>query len=120
MADPNTARTIAFLTPYVSGVYYGNVLTGAIQAAQRHGARLLVFQETAARLADARLAWQQVDGWVVVLDTSGVERLAQTGAPVVTISTPAPNIPVARCDNQGGTYAAMQHLLAHGRRQIAF
>src|SRR5215216_4980147 len=110
MADPNTARTIGFLSPYVSGIYYGNVLTGAKQAAQQHGVRLLVLQDSAARLADSRLAWDQIDGWVAVLDTTGVERIAQAGVPVVTISTPAPNIPVVRCDNQGGTYAAVQHL----------
>ena len=55
MAESNATRTVAFLTPYVSGIYYGNVLTGAIQAAQRHGVRLMVFQETAARLDRSRL-----------------------------------------------------------------
>ena len=86
MADSNATRTIAFLSPYVSGIYYGNVLTGAIQAAQRHGVRLMVFQETAARLDRSRLAWDQIDGWVVVLDTTGVELIAQSGAPVVVAS----------------------------------
>src|SRR5256885_15310068 len=96
MADSKATRTIAFLSPFVSGIYYGNVLTGAIQAAERHGVRLLVFQETAARLDRSRLAWDQIDGWIAVLDTTGVALLAQSGAPVVTISTPAPNLPVVR------------------------
>jgi DNA-binding LacI/PurR family transcriptional regulator/anti-anti-sigma regulatory factor len=120
MADPNATRTIAFLSPYVSGIYFGNVLTGAIQAAQRQGVRLIVFQETAARLDRWRLAWDQIDGWVAVLDTTGVELIAQSGAPMVTISTPAPNVPVVRSDNQGGMRAAVLHLIAHGHRQIAF
>src|SRR5215204_3605840 len=101
MADSKATRTVAFLTPYVSGIYYGNVLTGAIQAAQRHGVRLMVFQETAARLDQSRLAWDQIDGWIALLDTTGVELIARSGTPMVTISTPAPNVPSVRSDNQG-------------------
>jgi DNA-binding LacI/PurR family transcriptional regulator len=55
MADPKATRAIAFLSPYVSGSYFGTVMTGAMQAAQRHGVRLMVFQETAARLDRSRL-----------------------------------------------------------------
>jgi hypothetical protein len=40
----------------------------------------------------------QIDGWIVVLDTTGIELIAQSGAPVVTISTPAPNVSVLRSD----------------------
>ncbi len=120
MADIKATRTIAFLSPYVSGIYYGNVLTGAIQAAQRHGVRLLVFQDSAARLDRSRLAWDQIAGWILVLDPTGVELIAQSGAPVVTISTPAPNVPVVRSDNRGGMYAAVAHLIEHGHRRIAF
>jgi DNA-binding LacI/PurR family transcriptional regulator len=119
MVDPTAARAIAFLSPFVSGIYYGNVLTGAIQAAQRHGVRLLVFQESGARMAESRLAWDQIDGWVAVLDPTGVDQVAQAGALVVTISTPVPNVPVVRCDNQGGTYTAVLHLIAHGHRSPA-
>jgi len=82
MADPKAIRTVAFLSPYVSGIYFGKVLTGAIQAAQRHGVRLMVFQETAARLDRSRLAWDQIDGWIAVLDTTGVELIAQSGEPM--------------------------------------
>ena len=120
MADSQATRTIAFLSPYVSGIYYGNVLAGAIQAAQRHGVRLIVFQESAARLDRSRLAWDQIDGWIVVLGTTGIELIAQSGAPVVTISTPAPNVPAVRSDNQGGMYTAVLHLIEHGHRRIAF
>lgn len=120
MTAPTPARTIGFLSPYVSGVYYGNVLAGASQAAQRRGARLIVFQESAERLARSRLAGDRVDGWIAVLDTAGVELIAGFGAPVVTISTPAPNLPAVCADNQGGMYAAVTHLIEHGHRRIAF
>jgi anti-anti-sigma regulatory factor len=107
MAKSNATRTIGFVSPYVSGVYYGNVLTGAIQAAQRGGARLMVFQESAAQLERTRLAWDQIDGWIVVLATDGSDQLARAGAPVATISTPAPNLPAVCADNQSGTHAAV-------------
>jgi DNA-binding LacI/PurR family transcriptional regulator/anti-anti-sigma regulatory factor len=120
MTAPTPAPTIAFLTPYVSGVYYGNVLAGASQAAQRRGARLIVFQESAERLARSRLAADQIDGWIAVLDTVGAELIARLGAPIVTISTPARNLPAVCSDNRGGMYAAVAHLLEHGHRRIAF
>ncbi|HEU5103130.1 MAG TPA: substrate-binding domain-containing protein [Roseiflexaceae bacterium] len=120
MTAPTSTRTIAFLTPYVSGVYYGNVLAGASQAAQRRGTRLLVFQESAERLVRSRLAGDQIDGWIVVLDTAGIELIARLGAPIVTISTPTPDLPAVCSDNQGGMYVAVAHLIAHGHRRIAF
>src|SRR4051794_2421916 len=85
MADSKATRTLGFVAPFVSGIYFGNVLTGAIQSAQKHGVRLVIFQESAARLDRSRIAWDQVDGWIVVLDTAGVELIAQSGAPMVTI-----------------------------------
>src|SRR5688572_2603559 len=99
-------QTIGFVTPYVSGIYFGNVLAGATEAARRHGLRLIVFQEAAARLDRSRLAWDQIDGWIVLLDTTGIEMIERSGAPIVTITTPALNMPAVCCDNRGGMYAA--------------
>ena len=92
MAASKATRTIAFLSPFVSGIYFGNVLAGAVQAAQRHGVRLMVFQESAARLDRSRLAWDEIDGWIVVLDTTGIELIVQSGAPVVNPCS-APTVP---------------------------
>jgi DNA-binding LacI/PurR family transcriptional regulator/anti-anti-sigma regulatory factor len=104
----------------VSGVYYGNVLAGASQAAQRRGVRLMVFQESAAQLARSRLAVDHIDGWVAVLDTAGIEQIARFGAPIVTVSTPVPNLPAVCADNHGGMHAAVVHLIEHGHRRIGF
>jgi DNA-binding LacI/PurR family transcriptional regulator len=70
MAHSQPTGTIGFVAPYVSGIYFGNVLAGAGQAARRHGLRLLAFQESLAEMSRARLAWDQVEGWIVVLNTA--------------------------------------------------
>jgi DNA-binding LacI/PurR family transcriptional regulator/anti-anti-sigma regulatory factor len=120
MAHPKPTGTIGFVAPFVSGVYFGSVLAGVGQAARRQGLRLLVFQESLAELSHSGLARDRVDGWIVVLNTEGVEQLAQSGAPVVTVSTPEPDVPSVVSDNFGGTHAAVQHLLDHEHQHIAF
>ena len=120
MAQPKPTGTIGFVAPFVSGIYYGSVLAGAAQAARRRGLRLLVFQESLAELARARLARDRVDAWIVVLNTEGIEQLAQIGAPVVAVSTPVPGLSAVVSDNYGGTHAAVLHLIDHGRQRIAF
>jgi DNA-binding LacI/PurR family transcriptional regulator/anti-anti-sigma regulatory factor len=120
MIHPKPTGTIGFVAPFVSGVYYGNVLAGAGQAARRHGLRLLVFQESLDELSRVGLAREQVDAWIVVLNTDGIEQLAQFGAPIVSVSASAPGLPSVVSDNFGGTHVVVQHLLDHGHRQIAF
>ncbi len=112
--------TIGFVAPFVSGIYFGTVLAGAGKAARLHGLRLLVFQESLAALSHSRLAHDQIDGWIVVLNTEGIERFAQSGAPVVTVSTPVPDLPAVLSDNIRGTQTAVQHLIDHGHQRIAF
>jgi DNA-binding LacI/PurR family transcriptional regulator/anti-anti-sigma regulatory factor len=120
MTHSKPTGTIGFVAPFVSGIYYGSVLAGASQAARRHGLRLLVFQESLAELSRTRLAHNQIDGWIVVLNAEGVEQFVQSGAPVVTVSTPVPNLPAVLSDNVGGTHAAVRHLIEHGHEHIAF
>jgi DNA-binding LacI/PurR family transcriptional regulator/anti-anti-sigma regulatory factor len=120
MTHPQPTGTIGFVTPFVSGIYFGSVLAGAEQAARRHGLRLLVFQESLAELSRVSLARDRVDGWVVVLNTEGIEQFAHSGAPVVTVSTPVPNLPSVVSDNFGGTHTAVLHLIDHGHQRIAF
>ncbi|GAB4214538.1 MAG: hypothetical protein OHK0022_53210 [Roseiflexaceae bacterium] len=113
-------HTIGLLTPYLGGVYHGGVIMGAYQAAQQHGARLLVIQDSPKRIAELRLAWEHVDGWIAVRDVEGVEQLRAAGAAVVTLNNEVPGVPAVRPDNHGGMRAAVAHLIAHGHQQIAF
>src|SRR5262245_23507150 len=120
MTQSKPTGTIGFVAPFVSGVYFGTVLAGAGKAARLHGMRLLVFQESLAELSHSRLAHDQIDGWIVVLYTDGIEQFVHSGAPVVTVSTPVPDLPAVLSDNVGGTQTAVQHLIDHGHQRIAF
>jgi DNA-binding LacI/PurR family transcriptional regulator/anti-anti-sigma regulatory factor len=112
--------TIGYLSPYLGGVYFGGILAGVSQAARQRGLRLLVVQGIPQEVYRSRLAWDLIDGWIVVVETEGIELLAQTGVPVVTVSKHIAGLPAALADNRGGTCAAVRHLIEHGHRRIAF
>jgi diguanylate cyclase (GGDEF)-like protein/PAS domain S-box-containing protein len=120
MSRAQPLHTIGLLIPYLGGIFCGNIIMSAYEAAQRRGARLLVIQESPRRVAQSRLAWEHVDGWIVTLETDGVELLTEAGAVVVTISDTVPGVPAVLPDNYAGISAAMSHLIGHGHRRIAF
>jgi anti-anti-sigma regulatory factor len=64
----------------------------------------------------------QVDGWIVVNNADGLELLAHTGVPIVTIGAQASGVdrPAVFPDNFGGMRAAVSHLIEHGHKRIAF
>src|SRR5215471_8582510 len=111
MTHSKPTGTIGVVAPFVSGIYFGTVLAGAGKAARLHGLRLLVFQESLTELSRSRLAHDQIDAWIAILYTDGIEPFVQSGAPVVTVSTPVPDLPAVLSDNVGGTQAAVQHLI---------
>ncbi len=112
--------TIGLLIPHLGGVYNGNVIMAAYQTARRHGARLLVIQDSPRVVAETRLACDHVDGWIAALNVDGVELLAAAGTPVVTLSNSVPGMAAVRPDNHDGMHAAVAHLIGHGHRRIAF
>jgi DNA-binding LacI/PurR family transcriptional regulator/anti-anti-sigma regulatory factor len=120
MSYARPTRTIGILTPHLGGVYNGSVIAQAHQEARRHGVRLIVVQESPGSVARSRLAWDLVDGWIVVSNTEGVELLAAAGVPIVTVSSMVPGLTAVLPDNYGGMYAAVSHLIAHGHQRIAF
>jgi DNA-binding LacI/PurR family transcriptional regulator/anti-anti-sigma regulatory factor len=113
---------IGFISRLLDGFYFGGVLAGVQQTARRYGRHVIAIQSTPEEICRTRLAFDQVCGWVVLLDVAGVAELARTGLPIVTVSTPAHDLdcPVVLPDNSGGTYAATSHLLDQGHTQIAF
>ncbi|WP_437684133.1 substrate-binding domain-containing protein [Sorangium sp. So ce131] len=115
-------RTIGVLSPFLDGFYFSTVLNGIHAAARRRGHRTIVVRSTPAELRAPSLAADQVDAWIVVLGTEGIERLARVGVPLVTVSV---HVPEAGCpsvlpDNRGGIRSAVLHLVEHGHRRIAF
>ncbi|WP_233562695.1 substrate-binding domain-containing protein, partial [Sorangium cellulosum] len=114
--------TIGVLTPFLDGFYFNAVLRGVHQAAQQRGHRVVVIRATPEDVQAPSLAGDQVDGWIVVLATEGIERLARARVPLVTVSTCAPEAgcPTAMPDNAAGIRSAVRHLIDHGHRRIAF
>ncbi|WP_437290225.1 substrate-binding domain-containing protein [Sorangium sp. So ce406] len=114
--------TIGVLTPFLDGFYFNAVLRGVHEAAQQRGHRVVVIRATPEDVQAPSLAGDQVDGWIVVLSTEGVERLARARVPLVTVSTCAPEAgcPTAMPDNATGIRSAVRHLIDHGHRRIAF
>ncbi|MGK3981607.1 substrate-binding domain-containing protein [Sorangium sp. So ce136] len=119
---PSRPTTLGVLTPFLDGFYFSAVLRGIHAAAQERGHRVVVIRGTPEYVEAPSLARDQVDGWIVVLDTDGIERLARAGVPLVTVSTCAPEVgcPTVMPDNENGIRSAARHLIEHGHRRIAF
>ncbi|HEU4322336.1 MAG TPA: EAL domain-containing protein [Roseiflexaceae bacterium] len=119
---PKTARprTIGLITPYIGGVFSSQIIGGVYRRLRQHDVQLIVVQESPKTVSQLRLSHDLVDGWLVVSNTDGAEQIAAEGVPVVAISSIVPGLPAVLPDNHGGTRALVEHLLAHGHRQIAF
>lgn len=126
---------IGVLSPVVGGYYFGRVLAGIARTVRPDGHRVVAVQTYPADLereqfpdrppGTASVSLGQVDGVIVI--TSAVNeatllRIEEDGTPVVLISgrTTSIDAPVVTPDNEGGTRAAVEHLIAHGHRQIGF
>ncbi|HEU5089197.1 MAG TPA: hypothetical protein VFT99_17190, partial [Roseiflexaceae bacterium] len=92
MSNAPLPPTIGLATPHLSGVYCGAIIVAAQREAQRQGVRLIVIQGSPYDIVQSRLACDVVQGWIAVLDTNGVALMAESGVPVVTISSLVPNI----------------------------
>jgi DNA-binding LacI/PurR family transcriptional regulator/anti-anti-sigma regulatory factor len=114
--------SIGVVSPFLSGFYFGALLAGIHAVVKRHGLRLIAIQGSPRDVAASRLAGDHVAGWIVILDTQGIEQLAQMQLPLVTISAVASALdcPSVLPDNFGGMQAAVRHLIEHGHRRIAF
>ncbi|HEY8729386.1 MAG TPA: substrate-binding domain-containing protein, partial [Acidothermaceae bacterium] len=130
-----TPPTIGVLSPFVSGFYFGAVIRGIAGAAAEAGARLVAIQtsdpgvsytersENSSHLHAA--SWAHLDGCIVVLDAATptyTEAIKRSGKPVVMISRHIDGVdcPIVKPDNRVGVRDAVQHLIAHGHRKIAF
>ena len=73
----------------------------------------------------ARPAWDQVSGFLVVLNAVEpwyLQALRDAGKPVIMLSHAVESFPcpVVRADNRSGIIQAVDHLVDHGHRRIAF
>jgi diguanylate cyclase (GGDEF)-like protein len=131
---PDT-RTVAVLSPFVGGDYYGALIAGVNRAAVAAGGRTIAVQtlDPGSPSADVSgvpdfrqpVAWRHLDGVVVLpgaVDAGYARGLRDAGIAVVQIGHELPGVgsPVVVADNRGGVRDSVHHLVAHGHERIAF
>jgi DNA-binding LacI/PurR family transcriptional regulator/PAS domain-containing protein len=126
---------IGVLSPVVGGYYFGRVLAGIARTVRPDGHRVVAVQTYPADLerdqfpdrppGTAAVSLGQLDGVIVIttaVNEATLLRMDEDGTPTVLVSerTASIDAPVVTPDNEGGTRAAVEHLLAHGHREIGF
>jgi diguanylate cyclase (GGDEF)-like protein len=126
--------TICVLSGLVAGGYSGAIIPAVARAVSPAGGRVLAMQTVATgidyheeiALDDlAHVGWQGISGFITIANAvprDYLEAIRDAGKPVVSIGNDEPGFacPAVLADNAGGTRDAVEHLLAHGHRRIAF
>ncbi|HET9058542.1 MAG TPA: diguanylate cyclase [Acidimicrobiales bacterium] len=132
---PEHRLTVGMLSPLLAGAYFGVVLQGLARHMATAGGRVVAIQTRDAQLGReypwlpppfaTALGWDAVDGFVVVIDAvtdDYLSQLQERGKPIVLVSAHSSRFgyPEVAPDNRGGVMQAVEHLIAHGHKQIAF
>ncbi|MDQ1295739.1 MAG: hypothetical protein QG608_3626, partial [Actinomycetota bacterium] len=127
--------TIGVLATSFGGTHAGGVLGGIQRMLASVGGRMIAIQTLEAGTFDIdppeppqcrhQVAWERVSGFVVILkgaDREHLTRAQNSGRPVVTVSDDLAGLPCPAVlpDNRSGVRQAIEHLLEHGHRRIAF
>jgi diguanylate cyclase (GGDEF)-like protein len=134
-APSGSEPVLGVLSPFLGGWYFGGVLEGIAQVAARAGAAVVAVQTLDAGTDQLELieppqpphplAWDHVAGFVVIVNAASAKYLQEiqaTGRPVVVVSHEFPELdcPTVFPDNRVGVRDAVEHLIRHGHRRIAF
>ena len=126
---------LGVLSPFLGGWYFGALLEGIARTAADAGAAVVAVQTLDAGTDQLELtepphppyplAWDHVAGFVVIVNAASAKYLQEiqaTGRPVVVVSHDFPELdcPTVFPDNRIGVLAAVEHLIGHGHRRIAF
>ncbi|MEV4350843.1 GGDEF domain-containing protein [Actinoplanes sp. NPDC049596] len=126
---------LGVLSPFLGGWYFGGVLEGIAGAAAGAGATVVAVQTLDAGTDQHELtepphppyplAWDHAAGFVVIVNAASAKYLHEiqaTGRPVVVVSHEFEELdcPTVFPDNRVGVRAAVEHLIGHGHRRIAF
>jgi DNA-binding LacI/PurR family transcriptional regulator len=116
------AIAVASRQDFADDSYYARVIAGAHGEAERHGLHLSVHvgvQRSVVRLPPFRGDRRYVGAVLVGVDAAEAAFVSSLGRPVVSMGASAPGVPSTDPENFRGASAAVEHLLARGRRRIA-
>src|SRR5262245_37990256 len=126
---------LGVLSPFLGGWYFGGILEGIAGRAAESGAAVVAMQTLDAGTDQLELiepphpphplAWDHAAGFVVIVNAASAKYLHEikaTGRPVVVVSHDFPDFagPTVFPDNRVGVRQAVEHLIGHGHRRIAF
>ncbi len=129
--------TIGVVTPVGGGCFFGSIVAGVVRRVGEAGGKVVTLQSLDAGVNGDSIdaignpppirgtAWSHLDGVVVTVggaSATDVQRLEDTGIPVVLASVAFPGlaVPSVSSDNVGGVRRAIEHLVDHGHRRIGF
>lgn len=125
-------HTLGAVIPTITNPYFADAVRAMQDAATSRGYTLLVANSDRDPEKEdhalATLLDRRVDGVVLVsaaiqpLTSSALRALLDSGTPVVAMDRALPNLELDRVvvDTRGGARRAVEHLIAGGRRRIAF
>ncbi|MCM4078011.1 substrate-binding and GGDEF domain-containing protein [Paractinoplanes hotanensis] len=126
---------LGVLSPFLGGWYFGGLIEGIARAAADAGAAVVAVQTLDAGTDQLELtepphpphplACDHAAGFVVIVNAASAKYLREIqagGRPIVVISHEFPELdcPTVFPDNRVGVRAAVEHLIRHGHRRIAF
>ena len=125
---------IGVLSPQLASSFFGGVLVGISKVAAQRGAAVIGIQTFDPGDADVdravsrfrrRAGWDHFAGVIALVDavdSTYLFELQATGIPVILVSNKVEGLtcPVVSSDNRSGVASAVDHLVDHGHRRIAF
>jgi LacI family transcriptional regulator len=129
LARGGFSRLVGFITGDLANQFYSALASGIERELREHGLQLLTASSDEDPAREGSLTGELLERRVGALivtpagaDHSALRGEIAAGLTVVAVDRPAAGMDVDTVviDNRGGTRAAVDHLLAHGHRRIAF
>jgi LacI family transcriptional regulator len=129
LARGGFSRLVGFITGDLANEFYSALASGIERELRQHGLQLLTASSDEDPERESSLTGELLERRVGALivtpagaDHSALRGEIAAGLTVVVVDRPAAGMDVDTVviDNRGGTRAAVEHLLAHGHRRIAF
>jgi LacI family transcriptional regulator len=129
LARGGFSRLVGFITGDLANEFYSALASGIERELREHGLQLLTASSDEDPERESSLTGELLERRVGALivtpagaDHSALRGEIAAGLTVVVVDRPAAGMDVDTVviDNRGGTRAAVEHLLAHGHRRIAF